>query len=251
MTKISTVINFSTLEKRFLSSLIEEATHFCDDIIVVAYDHFFDGTPEDVASIHNLMSTYPNITWLLHTWDTNYTSKYGHNYARWSGAEKAKHNHVLFLDGDEIPDGHLMKRWLTYEELTLPLYNFACFWYFREPQHQAKNLEACGLLADMSRMEKDMFFTNKERWFYMLYKDISIKPFCTLNRNIIFNHYSWVRTKEQLLRKVMSWAHNKDRDWVSLIEKEFSQPFSGTDFVHNYSYSSVLNIFNINCDGLC
>jgi hypothetical protein len=60
---------------------------------------------------------------------------------------------------------------------------------------------------------------------------------------------SWVRTKEQMLKKVNSWAHKSDKHWVSLIEQEFEYSFKGRDFVHNYQYNEVSNIFNINIHG--
>jgi hypothetical protein len=50
------------------------------------------------------------------------------------------------------------------------------------------------------------------------------------------NHYSWVRTKEEMLRKVTSWAHSNDTNWTALVEEEFSREFNGTDFVHGYQY---------------
>ena len=59
------------------------------------------------------------------------------------------------------------------------------------------------------------------------------------------HHYSWVRTKEEMLKKVENWGHKHDKNWTSLIEEEFSRPFNGTDFVHGYSYNIVENKFNI------
>jgi hypothetical protein len=61
----------------------------------------------------------------------------------------------------------------------------------------------------------------------------------------MIHHYSWVRTKEEMLRKVKSWTHSGDRDWVSQVEKEFAHEFNGTDFVHGYEYNIVENKFNL------
>ena len=55
----------------------------------------------------------------------------------------------------------------------------------------------------------------------------------------LVHHYSWVRTKEQMLQKVKAWGHNTDKDWVSLIEEEFSRPFNGTCFVNNYEFEII------------
>ena len=41
----------------------------------------------------------------------------------------------------------------------------------------------------------------------------------------------------QLLKKIKSWGHSTDRDWESQIKEEFSRPFNGKDFIHNYNYN--------------
>lgn len=48
-----------------------------------------------------------------------------------------------------------------------------------------------------------------------------------------------------MIRKVKSWSHNLDRDWVTLVEKEFEHDFNGTDFIHGYSFKEVKNNFNM------
>ena len=67
----------------------------------------------------------------------------------------------------------------------------------------------------------------------------------TYNGLPMLHHYSWVRTKEQMLKKVRTWWHNKDRNWEKSVEEEFSRPFSGKDFVHGYEYKTVENKFNL------
>jgi len=53
------------------------------------------------------------------------------------------------------------------------------------------------------------------------------------------HHYSWVRSKEQMLKKVITWAHYWEKDWPSMVEKEFSHPFSGKDFCSDLEYETV------------
>lgn len=243
--KISTVISFSSIESKFFAPLVTEIERFCDDIIVVAHDHFFNGQPENLALMKELEAQHPQTKWIILPWHSSLESRLCHNNARWAGALVAKNSHVLFIDADEIPDGFLMKRWLENEPLNeYPLHTFACYWYFRDPKFQAKKLEHCGLLADMTKLKKEMFFTELERWIFMKYP-VETKKYCMLNGNVIFNHYSWVRTKEEMLAKVTSWGHKNDADWVKRVEEEFMHEFSGKDFVHGYSYNTVLNIFNI------
>jgi len=62
----------------------------------------------------------------------------------------------------------------------------------------------------------------------------------------MIHHYSWVRTKEEMLKKVSNWGHARDKgDWKELVEMEYSRPFNGQDFLHNYQYIIVDNKFNI------
>ena len=61
----------------------------------------------------------------------------------------------------------------------------------------------------------------------------------------VIHHFSWVRTKDEMLQKVNSWGHRFDRDWGKLVEEEFTRPFNGTDFVHGYNYDVVKNEFNL------
>lgn len=70
-------------------------------------------------------------------------------------------------------------------------------------------------------------------------------PILSEEGNPIVHHFSWVRNKEDMLKKVKNWGHNSDKNWINLVEKEFSRPFNGTDFVHGYEYNIVENKFNL------
>jgi len=247
---ISTVISFSTLELRFFPALISEVKKFSDDIVVVAYDHFFDGSPEDLVSINALIVKYPDVRWEIGQWNPQKDSKYWHNYARWCGTAMVKNRYVLYLDADEIPEGDLMRQYLETEPLgEHALYMFSCYWYFREPQFRATTLEGCGLLADTTQLTEEMFFTIYERWIYLPFPALKSKMYCDLGGKTIMHHYSWVRTKEEMLTKVKSWAHRNDCNWTERVEQEFTHDFNGRDFVHGYSYVRVPNTFNIQLKG--
>jgi hypothetical protein len=61
----------------------------------------------------------------------------------------------------------------------------------------------------------------------------------------MFHHYSWVRTKDEMLKKVSAWGHKADRDWKQLVEQEFLEPFAGIDFIHGYQYKKTDSLFDI------
>lgn len=47
----------------------------------------------------------------------------------------------------------------------------------------------------------------------------------------MFHHFSWVRTKKEMLKKVKTWSHCNDRNWEKIVNKEFSRSFNGKEFV--------------------
>ena len=101
-----------------------------------------------------------------------------------------------------------------------------------------------GSIFKKSIWTENIAFTDAERWSYR-HTSLKCKEHCTYEDQIISNHFSWVRTKDQMLTKVKSWGHNKDKNWIDLVNEEFSRDFNGTDFVHAYSYNIVENRFNV------
>lgn len=59
----------------------------------------------------------------------------------------------------------------------------------------------------------------------------------------LVHHFSWVRSREEMLRKVASWGHRRDRsDWADLVNQEFEREFRAgdRDFVKGYMYEQLL-----------
>jgi hypothetical protein len=248
MQKLSTVISYSSLEQRFLSALLSQSSIFSDDIILVIFKCLLNGKPENwegmISQIRNLLPT-AKISVL--DYDPKGTGRYHHNLARWVGAQMAKHENILFLDGDEIPEGQIIHRIL--EENILSDFDgvdFACHWYFREPQHRAIQLEHCGLLVKKKIINESTMFSESERWHFRRLEGIRYAPMISIGGKPLMHHFSWVRTKEEMLNKVSGWGHKNDKDWTHLIEEEFAREFNGTDFVHGYQFETVSNKFNIN-----
>jgi hypothetical protein len=86
-----------------------------------------------------------------------------------------------------------------------------------------------------------------EEWIEYLFQHVHHKTIKVVTgpRGEFFHYFSWARTKQEMLVKTASWGHKNDRDWHSLIEKEFSHEFNSTDFVHGYSYNIVEDQFNL------
>ena len=83
---------------------------------------------------------------------------------------------------------------------------------------------------------EQLIFHQEERRSYRYFGGLNVKEHETFNGQIMCHHYSWVRSKEEMLKKVVSWAHSTDKNWVELVNEEFTRPFNGTDFVHGYQY---------------
>jgi len=242
---ISVVISYCSNDKQFIQTLLNECMEFSSDIVVVSTNHFLDGNYD--LELEDL--TQPCVKHLIYPWNVDKDPKYWHNHNRFLGLQQAQNDYVLFLDADEIPDGKLMKQFLdSGVHLSVPIISFECYWYFRQPEFQAVQTERCGVLYHRAYLTEELIYHPMERWSFEMTQTPRLNM-ARFDNQIIMHHFSWVRTKEQMLKKVKSWAHKGDKHWVSLIEEEFQYSFRGRDFVHNYKFIEVENTFKIDIYG--
>lgn len=245
---ISVVINYCTLDERFIRKCIDEALVISGDVIIPISDHLYDGTPENMESIKKLTEEYRNkITICIYKWNNNYPPRYWHNYSRLIGSKLAKNDYVLFIDSDEIIDSELFVKFLSSTNIDFyDSYKFDCYWYFREPKFRAKQTENSQVMIRKSLININLRDPchEREQLFELLQSNRKLNH-VKFNNEPMIHHYSWVRTKEQMLNKVKSWGHNKDRDWTALINEEFSREFNGRDFIHGYEYEIKENKYNL------
>lgn len=247
---IATLINFCSNEYRFLWDSIKEVKKFSHTIIVSVSDHFFDGKKEDPLLLNAIFQEFPDVKFLLFPFfpgpffgRRKETEHFWHNAGRMLGfAHLPKEiEYVLFLDADEIPDGDQFQAFL--QKYPIHKYDFLklyCYWYFREPRFQAKTWETSPLLAKRSALNRKLIMQKEERsGMFTQGKGEKLEGILGLEEKPMVHHYSWVRTKNEMLKKVRSWGHAKDRDWEALVEKEFSGEFQGKDFVHGYEFITV------------
>lgn len=248
--KISSIVQYSTLDYRFLKTNLEQLAKFSDEIIVVVCDHFFNGEPENQELLEKsfeIMSEVPNCSTYLFEWEGMQSNPgHYHNLSREIGTQKSTGDWLLFVDGDEIVDDNFKEWFETTAQLTDTTYWLTCYWYFREPTYRAKPYEGCGLLIKRSKCNWNIHVREERQQFHSI--DNFIHGWYTpilMQGEPMVHHYSWVRTKQEMLKKVANWGHKHDTNWAELVEEEFSRPFSGTDFVHGYEYIIVENKFNI------
>jgi hypothetical protein len=116
----------------------------------------------------------------------------------------------------------------------------ANYYYFRESRFRATELEDSATLVRKSLLNKELIVDYQDRNKAWVMLPEPKKRMVTGPDGLpMIHHFSWVRTKEEMLRKVKSWGHAGERNWEEHVETEFSHPFSGTDFIHGYRYETV------------
>jgi hypothetical protein len=240
--KLGTVISYCTIDERFIRDCIDAAIKVSDTVIVPISTHLYDGTPEDLDSIKKLSIEYPDVNFTTFEWSAGKHPRYWHNMSRIIG------NHllhddidwVLFIDSDEIIDVELFTKFINNKSIdTNDSYKLGCYWYFREMNIRAKTYEDSPVLVRKHLIHIDPNNLQIER--EQLYEVLNVpkQRMILQDGKPLLHHYSWVRTKEQMLQKVKAWGHNTDKDWVSLIEEEFTRPFNGKCFVNNYEFEVI------------
>lgn len=245
---LATIINFSTNETEFLGHCLEEALVFSDQIIVCVCDHFFDGTKENQKLLNGIYKAHPEVTFIQYAWSkkgfyANHSTHFWHNLSRLLGVFflSSDIENILFLDVDEIVEGKRFANWLKQKPLDkYAALRLACFWYFRKSCFQAKTWEDTPLLIRRGDVDYDLIMQIHERagMFARVQKKKSRNVLGSQDLPMI-HHYSWVRDKNAMLRKIRCWGHREERDWEKLVEEEFSRSFLGRDFIHGYEFSKV------------
>lgn len=236
--KISTIINYCSNEERFINQCIDSVLEFSTDIIVPVSDHLFNGETENLDSIEQTKRNNPSAQFLIYEWTSGKPARYWHNYSRLVAAQQIKDrcDWILFIDADEIVDTNLFNQFIPQLSTNLDInsYKLANYWYFREPIYRAQQIEDSAIIV-RSELSTNINLNDydREREQFEYY---NTKRMVMVDNQPIIHHYSWVRTKEEMFKKVQSWGHNQDKDWISLVEEEFSRPFNGKCFINNYSF---------------
>ena len=249
--KISSILQYSTIDYRYLKCNLVQLSKFSDEIIVPICSSLFNGTPEDKSKLQKsfeIINSYPNAKYILFDYVPSQTSRYHHNLSRKIGTEASIHNWVLFVDADEIISDEF-PNWFDSVKHTNNSYWFTCYWYFRSPQYQAKKTEGAGLLVKKQYCSWDLNSSQERQQLFNklpnFHNGDSGNVLSSTNTPLV-HHFSWVRTKEEMLNKVKNWGHSNDAiNWVELVNNEFEGEFTGTDFVHGYQYNIVENKFKI------
>jgi hypothetical protein len=261
---IATIINFCSIEARFIEACIQQCRHFSRQIIIPVCDHLFNGALEDHALLQQIYSSFPDCLFIEYPFAPQYIPKsvfqkitpahFWPCVSRRVGARflDDEIETVLFLDADELPDGKKFLQWLRSSDYAHhSVLKLANYWYFREPRYQSLQWEDSVILTQRRILDLAVLLHESERdAIFNFLPGPKRRAVTGTDGQPMFHHFSWVRTKEEMQNKVRAWSHRDDRDWEKLIEKEFAAPFSGKDFVHGYSFRECLPRFQIAMEGV-
>lgn len=263
MQKISVVINYCTNEHYFLDACIQQCSIISEDIVVSYGSRLYDGSPENFTLINESKKKHNGAKFVQYEVDTHIDlskqmgvdkrpTAYWHNLARWQGFRELRNKAwVLFIDVDEIPDGKNFLEWVKKTNLDQnTVYKIANYWYYKYVNFQSIFWEDSAILLNTINCTEENFFGDSERNFMLTSaKSQNVCRFITNADSLpLIHHYSWVRTKEQLIHKLQNWGH-KD-DGLNLDDKTVEKIFSTPEFniITNHRYIYVPNFFNI--DGI-
>ena len=260
---IGFVINYSSLEHPFIRVVLERCSHITSHIAVAYGTHLYNGEPEVNSTTDDLKNAFPHVSFVQYEVDPtdDMTTKpgvvkrptaYWCNLARWVGFQAIAHKveWVFFIDADEIPDHVLLNEWFSRNTLDPRyVYKFLNYWYFKDVTHQATTHEDSILFVHKSYITETTVFHDNERDGIISMSKAPTKRRVGYDGNTpMFHHYSWVRTRSGLRTKLLSWAHRDDMfkgaDVDAIVEYVYRDD-NVNDFVHNYTYIKVPNIFGI------
>jgi hypothetical protein len=261
----SVIINFCSLEKPFIEPLLIECQKFSNDIVVSYGSHLYNGEEEDLQLISELSKKYPHIQFVKYIVDRSIDvyqypgifyrpSVFWFTFARYTGFQHIRNKEwIFFIDADEIPNGNDLKDWLNRGSLdNNRSYKLANYYYFKSVKYQSLVLEDSPILIHYSNLNENIIIGDWDR------DDIIRKSNTIVERNVkgiddtvLFHHFSWVRSRENVYKKLLTSADvTEDRSVIKgytveeALEKIYDND-SVNDIIHNYNYKVVDNIFNI------
>lgn len=250
----------------FLEGTLRQAANEFAQIVIATGSKLWNGEEEDLGKIqafqnkHKHLSNVEFVTYNVPTDKIDFManqvtpSMYWEGHARWVALEKLKLSceYVLFIDADEVVDGRVFRAWLdTGIYKRFDAMKLANYWYWRLPVFRAQGyLEDSAVLIKRTAINPFMLFSNHGRHgvFEACRGSLKAREVKDHNGEVMIHHYSWVRSKDAMLRKVKNWGHRDDRtDWVAMVNKEFESEVTSThtDFLKGLRYQIVADQFGL------
>ena len=268
MNVVSVVVSYCSNERAFIDAMLTQCLEFSDDVVVSYGSHLYDGSPEDLDHIGGLFDRYPEVFFVSYEVDVTreaaqtHTSRpkaRWHNQARWSGVNAlTRREWVLFLDADEIPEGAAVRRFLSGVALDpATCYKFANYWYIGAPTVRATAIEDSVMMMRRDDVTRDLAFGQYERDSMIAGRPSVRRNVLGVDGEVMFHHYSWVRTPAQLTHKASFWGHSSDQGMArfpevvarAVLAAQHARPGDSVDFddggFKRYSYVCVADRFGL------
>lgn len=264
--RVTVVLSTSSSESCFIEAIVRECLEFAYQVVISVGTARYDGTPENPEFMKKVATIQDNddrvkVVGYEVTKEIAFNplqrrpDAFWHNVSRIVGLGNiaAGAEWILFLDGDEIPEGKVFKTWLENTELDFTCsYKMANYWYFRDARYQAMQWEDSVVLVSNSIFNKEttvpVLMQDDERGDIARVLPKKQRMVVSLDGKPMFHHFSWVRTKKDILDKVRNWGHKGDKPWEQLIEETWNMPFvcgRDKDFVHGYDFIETENVFSV------
>jgi hypothetical protein len=237
------VVPYCSNEEDLIDQVLDSLTQVSDNIVVVCMTHFFNGE-EDTKGLEKVQSLVKKgIKAKVMPWKEipGAPQNFWIKEMRLYGFQALSNcDWVLFVDSDEVL--RQPKNFLTWfdsiKENVDTSYKLCCYWYFLSKRRRSKVIEDSIVLVHRQCLSFGSFrLTTSERENLSASARHQFRNVRDLENQVMFDHYSWVRPKDVLLRKVSTWGHRNDRDWLQLVHTAFEQDILTTpDFVHANEY---------------
>lgn len=243
---IEAVILYTTNDNRFFNTCINNLLNCGIKCNVVTYTHMWDGTEENQNILNQNKNTFlnnPNVIFHSIDWHPGENPWFWEIKGRDLAIQKSTRDYCLLIDIDEIIDPITFPEWISTKEYTLyDVIKLRSYWYWREPIYRSTLVEYSAVIVKTSLAKQTDLREGYGRAPYIAQQ----RTIGHSDKNLpLIHHFSWVRTKEEMINKVKNWAHKDDQNWLELVENEFSSPFTNKDFIYGYELEVVDNILKI------
>lgn len=254
---LGAVVLFSTNDYDYFELCINNLLECnINNIVIVTYTHMWNGDSEDSVLLDKCRHIYQSdkrIEFINIPWVPNMHSFYFENIGREMGVSflKDKCDYVLLIDTDEIIDPYIFSIWInTYDIKDYKAIAFKQYFYAKSAIYRAKSCKDYNIIMFNTKYVNEIRTGNARRRFMNFDSKLTRwltkfglhKKYKLQKDNLIFiHHYSWVKTKSQLIKKVNNWGHRNDsQNWLDII----NELFDGNKITEDYEI--VENKFNIN-----
>lgn len=248
---ITTIIHFCSNDYRFLKSCIESVRPFSKEILVVISTHFFDGEKEDETIINQSIIDHPDVQFIefpfnekepfgLHCSLTKEDERWIHHWhstSRYVGAHFAKGDFLLFVDVDEIVETDRFIEWLQSGALDrAEAFHLASYVYYKNEAFRKEELASCCLLIKKESIDYELILSDHERpGIFFHFQKPKESLVLGIDKRPMVHHYSFARPYDELIKKVLTWGHKGEKDWLNWLKRAEWPNLVRVEPKHNFS----------------